>query len=113
MQFLAMIYSAENEDDVDFETLIGQYAAVESEMKEAGVEFSGNALQPVSTATTVRVRNGSVDLTDGPFVESKEQLGGYYLFNCNTLDEAIKWASKIPSARYGSIEVRPVMEIEG
>ncbi|WP_353412751.1 YciI family protein [Arenicella sp. 4NH20-0111] len=112
MQFLAMIYSTEDQDDVDFDTLIGQYAALEAEMEAAGVTFSGNALQPVSTATSVRSRNGRVELTDGPYAETKEQLGGYYLFECESLDEAIRWASKIPSARYGSIEIRPVMEFE-
>ena len=93
------------------DTLIGQYVALEQEMNEAGVEFSGNPLEPVSTATSVRVRAGKTELMDGPFAETKEQLGGYYLFECDGLDEAIKWASKIPSARYGTIELRPVMTL--
>lgn len=112
MQFLALIYSVEDKDDVDFETLIGQYTALEEEMTEAGVTFSGNALQPVSTATSVQVRDGKIGLHDGPFAETKEQLGGYYLFDCESLDEAVKWAAKIPSARYGTVEVRPVMDFE-
>ena len=113
MQFLALIYSNEGQDDVDVETLIGQYMALEEEMKDANVVFSGNALQPVSTATSIRVRAGEMVLTDGPFAETKEQLGGYYLLECKDLDEALKWAAKIPSARYGTIEVRPIMNIEG
>ena len=112
MQFLALIYSGEDQDDVEFETLIQQYEALEVEMREAGLVFSGNALQPVSTATSVQLRQGKVTLHDGPFAETKEQLGGYYLFDCKTLDEALHWASKIPSARYGTIEVRPVMDFE-
>jgi len=111
MQFLAMIYSVEDADDVDFETLLGQYQALEAEMAEAGLVFSGNALQPVSTATSVRNRSGKIELHDGPFSETKEQLGGYYLLDCESLDEAIKWAGKIPSARYGTVEVRPIMDL--
>lgn len=112
MKYLAMIYSAEDADDVDFDTLIQQYTDLEEEMTAAGVSYSGNALQPVSTATSVRVRDGRSKLVDGPFAETKEQLGGYYVFDCPSLDEALKWASKIPSARYGTIEVRPIMEFE-
>ena len=74
--------------------------------------MGGNALEAVSTATSVRVRNNKPELTDGPFAETKEQLGGYYLFECKDLDEALGWAAKIPSARYGTIEVRPVMVLE-
>lgn len=74
--------------------------------------LGGNALGAFSTATTVRVRSDQSKLTDGPFAETKEQLGGYYLFECKDLDEALEWAAKIPSAGYGSIEVRPVMVFE-
>ena len=109
MQFLALIYAAEGADDVDMQTLMGQYYAYEEELREAGIKVNGNALEAVSTATSVQVRDGKTILTDGPFAETKEQLGGYYLFDCKDLDEATKWASKIPSARYGTIEVRPVM----
>jgi hypothetical protein len=75
--------------------------------------LGGDALHPVSTATTVRVREGKTLTTDGPFAETREQLGGYYLINAENLDEAILWAAKIPSAAYGSIEVRPVMVFDG
>ncbi len=112
MQFLALIYSAEGKDDVDFDQLIQQYMDFEEELKAANVDFSGNALQPVSTATSVKLRNGQQQISDGPFAETKEQLGGYYLFELDNLDQAINWAAKIPSSRYGTIELRPVMDIE-
>jgi len=109
MQFLALIYAGEDQDDVDVETLIGQYQVFEGQLEAEGIMLGGNALEAVSTATSVRVRNGQSELTDGPFAETKEQLGGYYLMECKDLDEALEWAAKIPSARYGTIEVRPVM----
>lgn len=114
MQFMALIYSSEADgDDVDFETLINQYRKFGEEAGAAGVlTGQGAALQPVSTATSVKVREGKSVITDGPFAETKEQLGGYYILECKDLDEALAWAAKIPSARYGTIEVRPVMEIE-
>jgi hypothetical protein len=80
--------------------------------KEEGLRLAGEALQPTTTATTVREQNGEVVTTDGPFAETKEQLGGFYLFECKDLDEAIAWAGKCPGARFGTIEVRPVMEME-
>ncbi|MFT2092331.1 YciI family protein [Paraglaciecola sp. 2405UD69-4] len=110
MQYLALIYAGEGEDDVDMETLIGQYRAFEEQA--AKVILGGNALEAVSTATSVRVRKGKSELIDGPFAETKEQLGGYYLLECKDLDEALLWAAKIPTARYGTIEVRPIMMIE-
>ena len=70
----------------------------------------GNALQPTATATSVRVRDGERLVTDGPFAETKEQLGGYYLLECKDLDEAIEWAARIPGAQTGTIEIRPIME---
>jgi hypothetical protein len=109
MQFLALIYSIEGQDDVDMNTLLQQYGAFGEEAGAAGVLCGGNALEAISTATSVRVRNGQSELTDGPFAETKEQLGGYYMLECKDLDEALFWAAKIPSARYGTIEVRPVM----
>ncbi len=69
----------------------------------------GDALEPVSTATSVRVRNGKTVTTDGPFAETKEQLGGFYIVDAENLDEAIEWAAKIPTAEFGTIEVRPLM----
>ena len=91
---------------------MGEYFAFSSDIRESGHYLGGNALQPVSTATTIRVRNGKLATTDGPFAETKEQLGGYYLIEARDLNDAIQVASKIPSARIGSIEVRPIMEFE-
>jgi hypothetical protein len=79
-------------------------------ISEAGVMVGSNGLQPSSTATTVRVRGGKTVTTDGPFAETKEQLGGFLIFECKDLDEAIDWASKIPDASLGSVELRPVWE---
>jgi hypothetical protein len=81
----------------------------EKEAKDAGVLLHSAGLQPVTDATTVRVRNGKTLLTDGPFAETHEQLGGYFMLDCKDLDEAIRWAAKLPGAKYGSIEVRPVL----
>jgi hypothetical protein len=81
-------------------------------IKNNGTYLGGEGLQPSSTATTVRVDNGTVSTTDGPFAETKEQLGGYYLLNCKDLDQAIDLASKIPGARFGAVEVRPIMEFD-
>jgi hypothetical protein len=79
--------------------------------RKSGVLVAAEALQPVSTAATVRVRNGSVSVTDGPFAETKEQLAGFYLLDARDLNEAIQMAAKIPPAREGSVEVRPVREL--
>jgi hypothetical protein len=109
MQFLALIYAADGSTDVEMPELMQQYQAFGGEAGAAGVVVGGNALEAVTTATSLQVRNGKTHITDGPFAETKEQLGGYYLLECKDLDEAVKWASKIPSARFGTIEVRPVM----
>jgi hypothetical protein len=89
--------------------IFGAYMAYTEEMAKAGVLRAGDALKPTSTATTVRVRDGKTLHTDGPFAETKEQLGGYYLIETANIEDALKWAAKCPSAAYGSIEVRPVM----
>ena len=89
------------------------YGKLTEEMKSSGVFRAGEGLQPATTATTVRVPNGERIVTDGPFAETKEQLGGFYLLDCGNLDEAIDWAAKIPGASMGSVEVRPVMNYEG
>ena len=74
--------------------------------------LAAEPLHPVQTATTVRVRNGQMSMTDGPFAETKEQLAGFYLINAKDLNEAVSWAAKIPPAKYGSVEVRPVRELD-
>jgi hypothetical protein len=83
----------------------GEFA---QEISASGVLISNSGLAPVANATTVRVRKGKTLITDGPFAETHEQLGGYFLVECEDLDEAIRWAEKIPTAKYGSIEIRPV-----
>lgn len=93
------------------ERLMVDYGKYTAELKAAGALLDSARLRPVATATTVRVRNDRMLTTDGPFAETKEQLGGFYLINAGNLDEAIKWAAKIPSARWGCVEVRPVWEM--
>ncbi len=85
------------------------YGAVTQEMEEKGVFVAGDGLHPTQTATTVRVRGGNREVTDGPFAETKEQLAGFYVLDVKDLDEAIGWAAKIPGAQSGSIEIRPVL----
>jgi hypothetical protein len=85
------------------------YFELTQEMEQKGVLVAGDGLYPTSTATTVRVRDGERNVTDGPFAETKEQLGGFYVLDVKDLDEAIEWASRIPGAQHGSIEVRPVL----
>ncbi len=86
--------------------------AATTAMREAGVLVDSAPLQPVRSATTVRVRNGESMITDGPFAELKEQLGGYYLIDCADLDEALRWAATIPAAKRGTVEIRPVVKVE-
>jgi len=108
MQYLLLIYDDEQRSSEGYsDAELGEYRAFG---KEFAKEIKGgNALQPTATATTVRVRDGKRLTTDGPFAETKEQLGGYYLVEAGTPEEAIAIAAKIPGARYGSIEVRPIM----
>ena len=116
MHYLITIYGDESGwDDATPEQaseMMAAYGALGEAMKEAGVILGGEGLQPSSTATTVRVRDGETITTDGPFAETREQLGGYYLLDCKDLDDAISWAAKIPGAQNGSVEVRPVMDYE-
>ncbi len=113
MQYLVLIYDNEqvwtDMPQEQSQKLFGDYMAYTQEMSKAGVLRGGDALKPVSTATTVRIRDGKTLTTDGPFAETKEQLGGYYLIDVPNLEEALKWAAKCPSSAIGSIEVRPVM----
>src|SRR5205823_14066656 len=91
--------------------LMQAHAAFANEAQQRGLLTGGEPLQPTSTATTVRVRNGKTLITDGPFAETKEQLAGFYVLNCKDLDEAIEMAARVPDAVYGSIEIRPVVEL--
>ena len=106
MQYLLLIHDDESQDNGD---LMPEYMAYTEELGKSGSLVGANQLQPSDTATTVRVRGGETLVTDGPFIETKESLGGYYLVEAGSLDEAIEWAAKIPSARFGHIEVRPVV----
>jgi hypothetical protein len=112
MEYLLLIYEDEKRfgglGKNDMAGELGEYRAFGQEFAQA--IKGGNALQATGTATTVRVRDGKRLTTDGPFAETKEQLGGYYLVEAKDLDEAIAMASKIPGGRYGSIEVRPIMK---
>jgi hypothetical protein len=113
MKYLCLIYDDEKKwgtmtkDQID--AMMAEYGAFTEGIKKSGQYIGGEPLQPTQTASTVRVRNGKVSATDGPFAETKEQLGGFYLIDAKDLNEAIQVASHIPSARTGSIEVRPIM----
>ncbi len=113
MKYMLLIYTNETAEsqasEAEQEQVMGEYYAFTNEVRERGMYAAGEALHPTSTATTVRVRDGRTLTTDGPFAETKEQLGGFYLLDCKDLDEAIATAAKIPGARYGCIEVRPVV----
>ena len=114
MKYLCLIYEEEklwaNLSKEQGEAMMGEYFAFTDGIKKSNHYVGGEALQPTETATTVRVRHGKISTTDGPFAETKEQLGGYYLINAKDLNDAIQVAAKIPSARAGSIEIRPIME---
>ena len=117
MKYLCTIYGDEtqwgNASPEQIGAVMKAYEAFGREVMEAGAHVAGEGLEPSSAATTVRVRDGERVLSDGPFAETKEQLGGFYLLECDSLDEAIAWAAKIPGASSGSVEVRPVMNYEG
>ena len=114
MKYLCLIYDEEKKMNAlaktEQEQLMSDYFAFTEDVRQKGHYVAGEALHPVNTATTVRVRNGSLLTTDGPFAETTEQLGGFYLVDARDLNEAIQIASKIPSAKFGSIEVRPVVD---
>jgi hypothetical protein len=116
MQYMLLIYDAPQEgwadmSDADRQAIMQEYFAYTDELRQDGKLVAADALQGPDTAKSVRVRDGKQSTTDGPFAETKEHLGGYYLIDVDTLDEALAWAGKVPSARYGTIEVRPVMQI--
>jgi hypothetical protein len=115
MQYLLLIYDEEAkwasmaEDERN--ALYGAYMAFTNELRESGAYVAADQLQPTATATSVRIRDDEQLTTDGPFAETKEQLGGFYLIEVDSHDEAIEWAAKIPSARTGTIEVRQVVQV--
>jgi hypothetical protein len=111
MKFMLLMYANEAEapkySPEEFQTIPKAWQNLAMEAETAGVMVASSGLSPVANATTVKVRAGKTLITDGPFAETHEQLGGYFLLECKDLDEAICWAAKIPTASYGSIEVRP------
>jgi hypothetical protein len=116
MKYLCLIYDNESTwaslSANEINEIMGEYGAFSDGLAKAGQLLSAEALDPVHTATTVRVRNGKVSTTDGPFAETKEQLGGFYLIEAKDLNEAIQIAARIPTARTGCVEVRPVTVFE-
>ena len=114
MKYLCLIYDDESAwttmPKAESDAIMGEYFSFTNGIQESGQYVAGEALQPTSTATTIRIRNGKLSTTDGPFAETKEQLGGFYLIEARDLNEAIQVAAKIPGARYGSVEVRPVVD---
>ena len=116
MKYVLLIYDDEKVWETmtpeESGTMMTEYFAFTQSILESGRHHAGEALQPIATATTVRVRGGKLQTTDGPFAETREQLGGFYLVEAANLDEAIAIAARIPSSRTGSIEVRPVVVFE-
>ena len=112
MQYMALIYSDEAQWAVltsdEREGMYSRYRSLSQDAQEAGVMAGGNELGPTRDATTVRVRGDETLVTDGPYAEVKEALGGYFLFECDSMDTALDWAARIPAAEHGAVEVRPV-----
>ena len=115
MLYLLMICASEELEagmsEAEMGALLGEYGAFTEELGASGALVGGERLRPIGDATTVRVRDGKTLTSDGPFAETKEQLGGYYVVDVPDLDAALAWAAKIPSAKYGSVEVRPIWEM--
>jgi hypothetical protein len=116
MKFLLLLYGDESRwadaSPEDVQNVMKAYDAFTREVVDAGAFIAGEGLEPTASATTVRAPAGEAILTDGPFAETREQLGGFYLLECRDLDEAVRWAGKIPDVSMGSVEVRPVMNYE-
>lgn len=114
MKYMVLMYA--NESDAaklapeEMQSLFQTWQTLLQEVQDAGVLLSNNGLSSVANATTVRVRNDQTLITDGPFAETHEQLGGFFILDCKDLDEAIFWAAKIPHAKYGSVEIRPLWD---
>ena len=116
MRYMLMIHADEAQEakmtEADMGQLMGEYERFGEELGTAGVMKGAERLKPTDSATSVRVRGGQTLTTDGPFAETKEQFGGYYEIDVANLDEAIAWAAKIPTSKYGCVEVRPIWEME-
>ena len=111
MKYICLIYADEQAQAEQGEALFHAYNAFYEDVTGAGKFVAGDPLEGSATSTMVQVRNGETLATDGPFAETKEQIVGYYIFDCEDLDEAVEWAAKIPSATTGGIEVRPIMKM--
>lgn len=113
MKYLCLIYDEEKQfgsmPKAELEGMMKEYRDFGQDIRSSGHHIAGHQLQPTNTAKTIRIRKGKVSQTDGPFAETKEQLGGFYLIEAKDMDDAIQVASRIPSARMGSIEVRPLV----
>jgi len=113
MKYMALIYSQDGSGPTwgtpEFEAMMQGYATLNDTLKAAGAFVAGDALQAVDTATTLRIRNGHTETMDGPFAETKERLGGFYIMECADLDEALRYAAMIPTATHGSVELRPLV----
>jgi hypothetical protein len=116
MKYALLIYTNEAQEmqasEAEQQEVMTAYYAFSNELNESGANLGGDALLPTNTAKSVRVREGKTVITDGPFAETKEQLGGFYLVEAATEEEAVKWAAKIPGAQVGIVEVRPLMLFE-
>jgi len=114
MRYMLLIYNEERQMSPprpsERPTMLAAYAAFGEAAQRAGVLQSGDALQPTLSATSVRVRDGQRLTTDGPFAETKEQLGGFYILDCQNAEEALAWAARVPGAANGAVEVRPIMQ---
>lgn len=113
-EYLLLLYAEETDEAGSAERMAEMPVWIElnASLREAGLLVSNNALHSVDSATTLRVRNGETEITDGPFAVTKEVLAGYYLLDCSDIDEALAQAARLPLARYGSVEVRPVAKLE-
>jgi hypothetical protein len=113
MKYMFLIYSEEQSEaqatPAERDAMLSEYFAFSKETRAKGVYVDGDELKPTATATTLRPRNGQIVTTDGPYAETKEQLGGFFILECQDMDEAIGWAAKLPGARHGSIEVRQIV----
>ena len=116
MRYVLMIYVSEevtlNMPPDKRKELVQGYTSFHMDVNQQGIWDGGAPLQPVNNSTTVQIRDGETMITDGPFAETKEQLAGVYILNCDNLDEAIEWAKRIPDAKYGAIEIRPAWDQE-
>lgn len=111
--YMLLLYAPEVEpaEQAEREAELPVWFELNESLREAGLLVANGRLHPAESATTVRIRDGETEITDGPFVTTKETLGGYYLLDCSDLDEALKHAARLPVARFGSVEVRPVMDM--